>query len=346
MKKLLIVTKYFKFGNKGGGAQKSVELLYDKLKEDFKVDVICQKTKYTDKNIFSLSEFLISKKGNYEIIYLNSFFSPLSIFFILFYNKNLIISPKGEFYPGALNFKRIKKHIWIYVFNFFYKKKINFHFTSQDEEKITNKKIFPSNSQIAPDIIEFNFKPREVYNSGNLEIVFISRIENKKNLLFCIKVLSRVNRELSFNIYGDIGDKAYFKKCMKQLKFLPNNIKWRYNGELDSQEIHNVFLRSDLFFFPTLGENFGYVIMESLSSYCPVLLSKNTTIFNNLDKYKIGSNIPLNDGLDSWVNFIEGFQRVKTNSDMEQFKNYLCNKFDTQDIVSQNLNIFRNVAKE
>ena len=132
---------------------------------------------------------------------------------------------------------------------------------------------------------------------------------------------------------------------MKQLKYLPNNIKWRYNGELDSQEIQNVFLRSDLFFFPTLGENFGYVIMESLSSYCPVLLSKNTTIFNNLDKYKIGSNIPLNDALDSWVNFIEGFQRV-TNSDMEQFKNYLCNKFDTQDIVTQNLNIFKNVIKE
>ena len=31
---------------------------------------------------------------------------------------------------------------------------------------------------------------------------------------------------------------------------------------------------------------------------------------------------------------------------MEQFKNYLCNKFETQDIVAQNLNIFRNVTKE
>lgn len=346
MKKLLIVTKHFKFGNKGGGAQKSVELLYDKLKEDFKVDIVCQKTKATDKNIFSLSEFLISKKENYEIIYLNSFFSPLSIFFILFHNKNLIISPKGEFYPGALNYKRLKKHIWIYIFNFFYKKKINFHFTSQDEEKITTKKIFPSKSKIAPDIIKFDFKPRKVFNSGNLEIVFVSRIELKKNLLFCINVLSRVNREVSFNIYGDIGDKTYFKKCITELKSLSNNIKWKYNGELDNQEIQNVFLRSDLFFFPTLGENFGYVIMESLSSYCPVLLSKSTTIFNNLDKYKIGSNIPLNDGLESWANFIEDFQRVKTYSDIKQFKNYLYKKFNIEDIVSQNLNIFKNAIQE
>ena len=68
--------------------------------------------------------------------------------------------------------------------------------------------------------------------------------------------------------------------------------------------------------------------------------------WDNLDKYKIGSNIPLSDDLDSWINFIEGFQRVKTKSDMEQFKNYLCNKFDKQDIVSQNLNIFQNVIKE
>ena len=109
MKKLLIVTKYFKFGNKGGGAQKSIQNLYNKLKVFYKVDILCQKTRYTDKNIFSLSEFLISKKANYEIIYLNSFFSPLSIFFILFYNKNLIVSPKGEFYPGALNHKKLKK---------------------------------------------------------------------------------------------------------------------------------------------------------------------------------------------------------------------------------------------
>ena len=142
-----------------------------------------------------------------------------------------------------------------------------------------------------------------------MKIVFVSRIEYKKNLSFCIDVLFKVERELIFEIYGDIGDKKYFNYCISELKKLTKNISWSYNGVLKQNNVKNVFLNSDLF-FPTLGENFGYVILESLSSYCFTLLSMGTTIFDDLDEFKIGKNIDLNSNINNWINFIEDFKAI------------------------------------
>lgn len=51
--------------------------------------------------------------------------------------------------------------------------------------------------------------------SGSLHLVFLSRISEKKNLLFLLRVLAH-NSELSvqLDIYGPIEDKAYWKNAM------------------------------------------------------------------------------------------------------------------------------------
>ena len=168
---------------------------------------------------------------------------------------------------------------------------------------------------------------------------------NTKNLSFCIDILSKVKRELIFEIYGDIGDKNYFNNCISELKRLPKNISWSYNGILKQNEVKNVFLNSDLFFFPTLGENFGYVILESLSNYCFTLLSKGTTIFDDLDKFKIGENIDLNSNSNNWINFIENFKAINNKKGLIKFKDYLCNKFDDKKIILSNKKLFNEVFK-
>ena len=102
----------------------------------------------------------------------------------------------------------------------------------------------------------------------------------------------------------------------------------------------------DLFFFPTLGENFGYVILESLSNYCPLLLSKGTTIFDDLDKFSIGSNIDLNSSPKNWVNYIEIFKPKKAQDDFLNFKNYLFSKFDTNKIIQSNKKMIDEVLRQ
>ena len=342
MKKILVVTKYFLYQKSGGGAQKSIEYLVEYLKDDFSINVVCTKTNSKSQMVKKFNLFDLKYYSQFDLIYLNSFFSPLTIYFV-FLNKSIcLISPKGELYEGALAKKFLKKIIWIKLFNILFKRKFLFHATSKEEVNTIKKYVKPKKTYISPDIIKLDFSGLKKTNH-TLKIVFVSRIEHKKNLSFCIDVLSKVKRELNFEIYGDIGDKNYFNYCMSELKKLPKNISWSYNGILKQNEVKNVFLISDLFFFPTLGENFGYVILESLSSYCFTLLSKGTTIFDDLDEFKIGKNIGLNSNINNWINFIEDFKAINYKKDLVKFKEYICSRFDDKKIILSNKKLFNEV---
>lgn len=342
MKKILIVTKYFKYENKGGGAQKSIEYLVDNLKDDFEVNVVCEKTNSTSSTVKKFKFVYTKYYQQFDLIYLNSFFSYLTIYFLFLKKSKCLISPKGELYDGALSNKFFKKHIWIKVFNLFFKRRLLFHATSEHELRTINKNVIPKKIFVAPDIIKLDFSGLKKTNK-TLKVVFVSRIEHKKNLLFCIEVINKVKRSLNFEIYGDIGDKDYFNSCIYELKKLPKNISWSYNGVLSQNQVKRVFLNSDLLFFPTLGENFGYVILESLSNYCFTLLSKGTTIFDNLDEFKIGKNIDLNANINYWINFIENFKASYNKKALIKFEDYLCNRFDEKKIILSNKKLFNEV---
>jgi glycosyltransferase involved in cell wall biosynthesis len=54
-------------------------------------------------------------------------------------------------------------------------------------------------------------------------------------------------------------------------------VQVKYRGELAPSEVRATFSNYDAFILPTLGENFGHVIAESLSASCPVVCSDKTT---------------------------------------------------------------------
>ena len=70
-----------------------------------------------------------------------------------------------------------------------------------------------------------------------------------------------------------------------------------------------IFLKNDLFVFPTLGENFGHVIFESLEASTPVLVSDQTPWKSN---YKRGlQTLPLDE--DKWINTIKKWSKFNDN---------------------------------
>ena len=111
---------------------------------------------------------------------------------------------------------------------------------------------------------------------GKLNIAFISRIHNKKNLLGAIKFLHQVSGDIVFNIYGPLEEENYWLKCKDAISKLPKNISVTHLGTLDYDEVFNIFASHDVFLFPTFSENYGHVIAESLLSGCPVLISDQT----------------------------------------------------------------------
>lgn len=210
--------------------------------------------------------------------------------------KPIIVASMGSFSIGAYKIKSIKKKFFIGVcriiglFN-----KITWSVTSE-LEKSDVRHIIGNNAKCViaedlprkvPQLIETKTKEED-----NIKIIFISRISEKKNLLYAIEVLAEVKNEVVFDIYGPIENKSYWEKCRNKLLELPDNIIWNYKGMAESEEVIQLFSKYDVFLFPTRGENFGHVIFESLAGGCIPIISDQTP-WKDLERNNCGKVISL-----------------------------------------------------
>lgn len=124
---------------------------------------------------------------------------------------------------------------------------------------------------------------------------FVSRIVWKKNLLFALQVINRVNDgSLQFDIYGSIEEPQYWEECLKIINNFNNKIKINYCGVCKHDDIPIILSSYDALFFPTFSENYGHIIAESLSVGLPIIISDQTP-WSNINSTKGGWAIPLKD---------------------------------------------------
>ena len=326
--KVLIIIDHYLPSYKAGGPLRSVPNLIEALNNtEFKIitkdrdlaekkplkNIIVDKwTKISGVDIIYLSNrrftllglLKIMKQTDFDTVYLNSFFSPKASiyplilkYFGFFSKKKIVLAPRGELAPGALKIKRIKKSIYILLSKIIkLHNNIFFHSTSEIETKSIRKQ-FPhlsKNITLIKNPVKLQFKkPFKPKFTDSLRLIFLSRIVEKKNLIFILKVLKEIKIKISLDIYGNIEDKIYWNKCNALISQLPSNIKVNYLKALPIHEVVSTFGMYDLFVFPTLGENFGHVVFESLSAGTPVLMS-NTTPWKSSSKYKFLTCISLN----------------------------------------------------
>jgi glycosyltransferase involved in cell wall biosynthesis len=97
-----------------------------------------------------------------------------------------------------------------------------------------------------------------------------------KNLELTVIALQVVCEQVEFDHYGPLEDAHYWSKCRSLIGQLPIHVQVTYGGELLSSDLPRFFSHYDAFVVPTLGENFGHAIAESLSASCPVACSDQT----------------------------------------------------------------------
>jgi glycosyltransferase involved in cell wall biosynthesis len=295
--------------------------------------------------------------SKHDVLYLNSFFSfydsilPLLIIHInKQYNKKIIIAPRGEFSKGAINIKSLKKKIFIIFSKLIQLHKNVIWQASSHIEENDIKNIYGKSAKIivAPDLIsyyssdyyELQIKLLDNYiaDENTLNTFFYSRISYKKNLTYLIEILTNVKRNIILDIYGPIEDKNYWDECKKMINLLPGNIKCNYLGILTPENVSKYLYNYDLFLFPTLGENFGHVIFESMIAGTPVFISDQTPwgLSNNFGTLNILSL----DDKENWINCIEKFDKSKI---IDIKKRTLKHAFDyskNNENINTNLNLF------
>jgi len=269
----------------------------------------------TIKGIFS-----IIASTPHHVLYLNSFFDPLTIKALL--NRKLhrstfkpvIVAPWGEFGWASLKQKYPKKFIFIQLARLvgLYRNVIwraSSEFEATDIIKVM--KIKSNAIHITedlpikniPDVSDINFEPSS--NSGSLRIIFLSRISREKNLDYALRILKKVKSRIIFDIYGPAENTVYWNECRELISQLPANVKVNYLGRVDADQVVHIFSLYDLFLFPTGGEAYGHVIAECLTAGTPVLTSTETP-WRNLQDDGLGWDMDLTQE-ESFVEVIENF---------------------------------------
>ena len=336
--KILIFSGFYLPGFKGGGPIRTIANMVDQLGDEFNFALYTADRDLGDAAPYaSIQSNAWQRVGKAEVFYaspepgwisrlwkniasfegntihLNSFFAfrfsilPLIFWRILKPGAVIILGPRGEFSEGALSLKKEKKKIFISVAKTLgLYKNILWH-ASSDFEASDIRRVMGRNVKIhvAIDIaspkVEITLKER--MPGAPLRIVFVSRVSPMKNLLGAIEALKKTKSQVLFDVYGPAEDENYWAQCQEAAKLIPSNTRFQYCGALQPMQVPDKLAEYDLFFLPTLGENFGHVIAEALSSGLPVLIS-DTTPWRDLAEKSLGWDIPLNE-VDRFAECIE-----------------------------------------
>jgi glycosyltransferase involved in cell wall biosynthesis len=208
----------------------------------------------------------------------------------------IVIAPRGEFSPGALGLKRWRKRAAIEVLRHLpvYRHAL-WHASSALEERNIREQIGDVAVDVALPIATLGTEavtqaaPKQ---PGSVRLICLSRISPKKNMLGALRMLQTVSAHVEFNIYGPAEDEAYLAQCRAAIEKLPANIRVNLHSPVDHAKVAGLFASHHLFYFPTLGENYGHVICEALAAGCPALLSDQTP-WRGLESRGAGWDLPL-----------------------------------------------------
>lgn len=376
-KKVLVFIDWFLPGYRAGGPIQSCANMIAHLKDEFDFSVVTRDTDYCETNpypeIKSNAWNLLSdgtrvfyfSSGNlrfseikkiiyseeYDVAYLNGiysyWFTLLPLFLLKKRNKKVIVAVRGMLAEGAIAQKSFKKRIFLFlarIFGIFNNVVLQ---ASSEKEKEAIEKYFGKNAfvRIAPNLFKKNITPyrsRKEKYAGEIRLINIARIAPEKNLRFALEILKEVKGKVTFDFYGPIYHQNYMKECEQIIQKLPGNISANYHGSIPNHLIHETLIKYHFLFFPSLGENFGHVILEAQLSGCPVIISDKTT-WKNLEQKKAGWALPLSEK----NNFIDILQKCSV-MQQEEYDLWSLSAYEfalsfvhNEQIISQNKILFR-----
>ncbi|HEV8328820.1 MAG TPA: glycosyltransferase [Nitrospiraceae bacterium] len=289
---------------------------------------------------------------HFDVLYLNSLFSfwfsikPLVLSrFGLVRAPNVLLAPRGELSSGALGIKSSKKRLFLAL-----AKQVGLyrHVTFQASsihERRDIARVFGEHARIvvaadipAPPSDLSGFESDKC--PGFAKFAFLGRISPVKNLKGALTLLSQFSQRCRFEIFGPIDDVLYWDECKVIIRSMPQCVDVKYMGEVDNSNLAQVFLSCHYLVLPSLGENFGHAIYESLSHGMPVLISDQTP-WRNLQAEGVGWDLALDnpmhweDALSTCVKMTKSHYMAMREACVAYAKKYL----DDSDLIQHNYNL-------
>jgi glycosyltransferase involved in cell wall biosynthesis len=189
-----------------------------------------------------------------------------------------VISPRGELDDLAMVYSKWLKIFILDLYSIFLRNNIMFHVTSQMElfffrkTKLNNFKV-----NLIPNYMELPKLQTDSVDFDN--ILFIGRFHPKKGLENLIEALA-ISKEfipsnLSLKLAGDANN-PYGNKIKQLIKLKQLETRVKFVGEVKNLTKEKLYAGALFTIVPSHTENFGNVVIESLSQGTPVIASQGT----------------------------------------------------------------------
>jgi glycosyltransferase involved in cell wall biosynthesis len=243
----------------------------------------------------SLRNWLNDHIYEFRLIHIHSFFNYMSHVAMTCARRHkvpYVLRPAGMLGAYDLKKKMLLKKFWI---NFLDNKNLGsasaFHATSIIEKKELEEK-FPltlvANIPHGIHLPKLTFKNK--INTKEINLLFLSRLNKKKNIPSILKAVSRasamgINIKLKIAGEPNPGDREYRTYLQKMSQDLDVQNFVEFCGFLSGKSKEEAFKWADVFILPSFDENFGVAVMEALSFSVPVIVSPQVALSQEIREF-------------------------------------------------------------
>lgn len=274
--------------------------------------------------------------------------SVVSALICVLKGKKFILSPRGTLSTYSFNNRTsFLKKIFHQCIGEPLLCRANFLLTSKNEETeiklLLNKSVktyvLPNFVKIANQDIHL-----QIPDFGTFNLLFLSRVEEKKGIEFLFNALENLTISYQLTIAGT-GDITYIEKLKKIAKILniQQNLNWI--GQVNNDEKFEILNKHHLLILPSYNENFANVIIESLSVGTAVLITPNVGLADFVEKNNLGWICPQNqNAIKNKIEFIYT-QTEKLKIIKSIAPKIIYAAFDIENLTKQYLNFYKSTSK-
>lgn len=219
------------------------------------------------------------QKNEQLIIHIHAWWNLVSVLSCLiakWYRFPVVLSPRGMLTSYSQHNRHSFAKRLIHVF--IGKRLLSYchiHTTSLQEKADVLQIIQTKNITVIPNLINLapvTYKPQPISIHSTLNLIFLSRIEEKKGLELLFDALVLIDFPWRLTILGP-GVENYVKSLKDRAVHLKISDRIKWYGQVNDQDKFELMAAHDVLVLTSYNENFANVVLESLSVGTAVLIS-------------------------------------------------------------------------
>lgn len=136
--------------------------------------------------------------------------------------------------------------------------------------------VAPEKIRVTPYGVGERFRPVEV-GAGEPYVLCVGTLEPRKNLIGAVRAFEAVSRDFPDHRLVVVGGRGWKDDRLEGvLRSSPARIDRR--GRVSEEDLVRLYSGADCFLFPTLGEGFGFPLLEAMACGAPVVASDRDSL--------------------------------------------------------------------